>query len=56
MVSLLHGGVIALMDNIAEGHDEEILECQEEFSQMLGLQAKQLTRSEVSIYTTQDVV
>ncbi len=48
MVSLSHGGVIALMDNIAEGHDEEVLEWQDEFSQILSMQAKQLSRSDVS--------
>lgn len=26
MISLSHGGLIALMDDIAEGHDEEVLE------------------------------
>ncbi len=52
MVSLSHSGAIALMDNIAEGHDEEVLEWQEELSQMLRLQAKQITTTEVSIHHT----
>ena len=51
MVSLSHGGMISLMDNIAEGHDEEVLEWQHEISQMLGIEANKLSNSEVRPYS-----
>ena len=51
MVSLSHCGMISLMDNVAEGHDEEILEWQDEFSQMLSVQVNQLSDSEVGPVT-----
>ena len=50
MISLSHSGMISLMDNIAEGHDEEILEWQDEFSQMLCTESNNLSNSEVYIY------
>ena len=51
MVSLSHCGMISLMDNVAEGHDEEILEWQDEFSQMLSVEINKLSTSEVGIMT-----
>lgn len=47
MISLSHGGMISLMDNIAEGHNEEVLEWQDEFSQMLCTEANNPSNSEV---------
>ena len=47
MVSLSHYGMISLMDNVAEGHDEEVLEWQDDFSQILRLEINKLSDSEV---------
>ena len=47
MVSLSHSGMISLMDNVAKGHDEEVLEWQDEFSQMLIMEANDLSNCEV---------
>ena len=49
MISFSHGGTISLMDNIAEGHDEEVLEWQDEFSQILV--ANNPSNSEVCTHT-----
>ena len=49
MISLSHGGTISLMDNIAEGHDEEVLEWQDEFSRILV--ANNPSNSEVCTHT-----
>ena len=51
MISLSHGGMISLMDNIAEGYDEEVLEWQDEFSQMLGTEANNPRNTEVCTQT-----
>ena len=51
MISLSHHGMISLMDNVAEGHDEEILEWQDEFSQMLSMEINKLSTNEVGILT-----
>lgn len=47
MISLSHCGMILLMDHVAEGHDEEVLEWQCEFSQMFNMEVNELSDSEV---------
>ena len=45
MVSLSHSGLITLMDNIAVGHDEEVLKWKDKIS----LTLSQCSRSEVIV-------
>ena len=47
MVCVSHRSTISLMDNIADGHDEEVMEWQDTLSQELHIQPP--TQKDVSI-------